>query len=250
MSGARKRIAHALIADVAESRMRPGDALPNERPLAARFGVSRELARAAIRDLEDHGIVFVRPDGNATVAPEARWDILDPGVLDVMLASQRGPAILAEYLECRRVLEVVAAGLAAENATAADLTALSSALATMTAEAERAPESAVAEERFHQADVAFHQALMAASGNRPLELAADPLQPALCIARRPLARPGCRQERGLPEHQRILAAVAQGDAAAARIAMAAHLDTVESYLREYASLRGCDLETCARPDER
>jgi DNA-binding FadR family transcriptional regulator len=250
MSAARERVARVLIADVAEARLRPGDPLPSETRLCSDFGLSRELARAVLRDLEQRGIAVAGPDGQAVVAPEARWDVLDPEVLRALLASAQGPAVLAEYLECRRVLEVAAAGLAAENATSDDLTALSRALARMTAAAERAPESSAAEELFHEADVEFHQALVAACGNRPLELAADPLQPALCTARRPLARPGSRQERGLPEHQRILVAVARGDAEAARQAMAAHLDTVEAYLREYAGLWGSGSETGARPDER
>jgi GntR family transcriptional regulator, transcriptional repressor for pyruvate dehydrogenase complex len=172
------------------------------------------------------------------VAPEAQWDVLDQHVLRVLLGSQHGPKILAEYLEYRRLVEVVAAGLAAEHATAEDLTALSSSLAAMTAAALQAPASEAAEARFHQADVEFHQALIAAGGNRPLELATDGLRPALCAARRLLARPQLRELRALPEHQRILTAVAQGDPEGARAAMAAHLDTVESYLREHAGLSG------------
>jgi DNA-binding FadR family transcriptional regulator len=250
MSEDSERVARVLIAGVAQARLRPGDPLPSERELASRFGVSLDVARAAMRDLADRGIALVGPDGTVTVSPEARWDVLDHDVLEALLDTEQGPAILAEYLEARRVLEVVAAGLAAEHATSEDLVALSSALATMTAAAADAPGSTAAEERFHRADVEFHQALIAASGNRPLELAADPLQPALCTARRPLARPGLRLQRGLPEHQRILAAVAQGDAEGARRAMTEHLDTVESYLREYAGLRGCGSETSARPDDR
>jgi GntR family transcriptional repressor for pyruvate dehydrogenase complex len=162
------------------------------------------------------------------VEPESRWDVLDRRVLGAVLSTPKGPAILAEYLEYRRLIEVVAAGLAAEHATSADLHALSDALAEMTA--------ADTEARFHRADVAFHQALLAAGRNRPLELAAAPLQDALCTARHALARPEMREHRGLPEHRRILAAVAQGDPDAAREAMESHLDTVEAYLREYADL--------------
>jgi DNA-binding FadR family transcriptional regulator len=62
----------------------------------------------------------------------------------------------------------------------------------------------------------------------------EPVHRALAAARRPLARPQHRHDRGLPEHRRILAAIASGDAAEARAAMSAHLDTVELYLHEYA----------------
>jgi GntR family transcriptional repressor for pyruvate dehydrogenase complex len=144
---------------------------------------------------------------------------------------------------------VVAAGLAAEHATTDDLAALSGSFAEMTEAAEHAMTSVEAEARFHEADVAFHQALVAAGRNRPLELATDALRPALCTARRMLARPQLREQRALPEHREILAAVAQGDADAARAAMAAHLNTVESYLREYAGLSGCAPESSGRPDE-
>jgi GntR family transcriptional repressor for pyruvate dehydrogenase complex len=62
----------------------------------------------------------------------------------------------------------------------------------------------------------------------------EPVHRALAMARRPLARPEHRLERSIPEHRRILAAVAAADADEARAAMRAHLDTVEGYLREYA----------------
>ena len=54
---------------------------------------------------------------------------------------------------------------------------------------------------------------------------------ALLIARYPLARPQYREERALPEHRRILAAVMAGDADEARRAMSAHFDTIAGYLR-------------------
>jgi DNA-binding FadR family transcriptional regulator len=170
--------------------------------------------------------------------------------LEALLGSGQGPAILLEYVEYRRVVEIVAAGRAAEHATAEDLDALATCLAAMTAAAEQAPASPEAEARFHEADVEFHQALIAAGRNRPLQQATDALRPALCIARRVLARPAHRVERAVPEHQRILTAVAQGDAEGARAAMAAHLDTVEAYLWEHIGLSGRPTEPSGRSDER
>jgi GntR family transcriptional regulator, galactonate operon transcriptional repressor len=240
MSDARARVFAGLLTDIAAGRFAPGDRLPDEAQLGRRLGCRPEDLSAAVRELAEHGMVE-HARGGAIVSPESEWDVLDPGVLDVLLASPKGPAILAEYLEYRRVVEAVAAGLAAEHATSEDLAALSDALAEMDAAA-----AAGEEARFHSADVAFHQALLAAGDNRPLELAGGRLQAALCTARRPLARPDLRHERGLPEHQRILAAVAQGDPGAARAAMEAHLDTVEAYLRHYAELA----QAAAGSDER
>jgi DNA-binding FadR family transcriptional regulator len=59
-------------------------------------------------------------------------------------------------------------------------------------------------------------------------------------ARYPLARPQLRSGRTLPEHQRILDAVASGDPAAAREAMEAHLASVQEFLGEYADAQGAE----------
>jgi len=234
MSAPTGRVFAGLITDIAGARIAPGERVPSAAELGHRFRVAPDVAAAAVRELAAHGMVELKRGGEATVAPESRWDVLDPQVLAIVLSSARGPAILAEYLEYRRLIEVVAAGLAAEHATSDDLAALSDSLGEMTAAT--GAEHPDAEARFHRADVRFHQALLAAGRNRPLELAAAPLREALCTARHALARPDMRSVRGLPEHRRILAAVAQSDPEAAREAMEAHLDTVESYLHEYADL--------------
>jgi DNA-binding FadR family transcriptional regulator len=168
------------------------------------------------------------------VNPGERWDVFNPDVLAALLDSDQGADILGEYLECRRILEIEAVGLAAERATEQDLAALSDAFARMTASAERARGNPAAEDLYHEADIAFHRALIAATGNRALGNMTEPVHRALGAARRPLARPEHRTERSLPEHRRILAAIASGDAEGARQAMRDHLRTVEGYLREDA----------------
>ena len=223
-----------LIADIASGALAPGDKLPREADLAAQFSVSRGVARECIRGLEERGLVDVKHGRGATVNPEQRWDVFDPDILAALLDSEQGATILGEYLECRRILEIEAASLAAERATEVDLANLSDAFARMSAGAERVRGNPAAEDLFHEADVAFHQALIAATGNRALGNMTGPVHRALAAARRPLARPEYRLERGLPEHRRILAAIASRDPGEARAAMSAHLDTVEDYLREYA----------------
>jgi DNA-binding FadR family transcriptional regulator len=223
-----------LIADIAGGALPAGALLPREADLATQFGVSRGVARECIRGLEERGLVDVKHGRGATVTPGDRWNVFDPEVLGALLDCDQGAEILGEYLQCRRILEVEAAGLAAERATDADLAALSDAFARMTSCAERARHNAAAEDLYHEADIAFHRALIAATGNRALGNMLEPVHRALAAARRPLARPEARIERSLPEHRRILSAVAAGRPQDARAAMRAHLDTVEGYLREYA----------------
>jgi DNA-binding FadR family transcriptional regulator len=235
MSRLHENVMRVLMGDIVSRRIEVGGWLPREADIAAQFGVSRGVARECIRGLEERGLVTVKHGRGATVRPEARWNVLDPDVLGALLDSGRGAAILGEYLESRRILEIEAAGLAADRAQPSHLTALSDAFDRMEAAAVRAVDSPSAEELYHEADITFHRALIDATGNRALGSLTEPIHRALIAARRPLARPDVRVERSLPEHQRILAAVAQADPDAAREAMRDHLLTVEAYLHEYAS---------------
>ena len=68
------------------------------------------------------------------------------------------------------------------------------------------------EAAFHEADVAFHTALVEVTGNLALLALVRRVDAALLAARYPLARPAYRRTRALPEHEAILAAVRARDA--------------------------------------
>ena len=191
-------------------------------------GVVRECQRA----LAERGLVSVRHGRRAIVLAESEWDVFDPDVLAALVSGERAAHVLAEYLESRRLLEVEAAGLAAERATPEAIQDLSDAFDGMRAAAERARGNPAAEPLYQQADIDFHRAIIRAARNRPLARMAEPIHRALSATFGALARPQRRFERGLPEHARILEAIRGGDAAAARLAMREHLLTVEGYLRE------------------
>jgi len=231
-----------LIVDIASGRVAPGETLPRETDLAGQFGVSRGVARECLRGLEERGLVRVKHGRGATVTPDDRWNVFDPDVLEALLHSGQGGAILHEYLECRRLLEVEAVGLAAERATAADLAALSGAFARLTATADRARGNPAAEDLYHEADIALHRALIAATRNRALGNLTGPIHRALTATRRPLTRPAARIERAVAEYRRILAAIADRDPDAARAALRDHLATVEGYLREFRDARAEDID--------
>ena len=55
-----KSISEALIEDLAAGHYGPGDKLPTEAELSARFGVNRHTVRHALRDLGDRGLVLSR----------------------------------------------------------------------------------------------------------------------------------------------------------------------------------------------
>jgi GntR family transcriptional repressor for pyruvate dehydrogenase complex len=222
-----------FVAEIVSGELAPGDALPREVAVAERFGISRGIARECLRALEERGLATVRHGSATTVNPRERWDLFDPDVIAASLAGPGAVALLAEYLECRRIVEIESAGLAAERSTPDAVAALEARFAAM----ERAVairNARTQEAAFHEADVAFHTALVEATGNLALLALVRRVDGALLAARYPLARPAYRRTRALPEHEAILTAVRNRDADGARAAMRAHLDTVETYLQEHA----------------
>jgi GntR family transcriptional regulator, transcriptional repressor for pyruvate dehydrogenase complex len=112
-------IARELREDIFSGRYRPGERLPSERELAARYGANRGSAREALKQLEHLRLIHVQR-GGARVNPagEASLDALEH-----MLDASRSPDPgLVE--ECVEVLEILFAGavrLACERATDEEL---------------------------------------------------------------------------------------------------------------------------------
>jgi DNA-binding FadR family transcriptional regulator len=237
MSSLHREVMLVLIGDITGGVVSEGERLPSLTQLATQFGVSTGVIRECQRALAERGLLSVRHGRRAVVNSEEEWDLFDPDVLAALVRGDRASRALGEYLESRRILEVEAAGLAAERATPAALQRLAEAFDVMRTAAERARTNPAAEPLYENADVAFHRAIVRAAGNRTLARMAEPIHRALTATFPALARPQTRFERGLPEHARILAAISNGDAAGARQAMRDHLLTVEGYLRERVPTR-------------
>ncbi|TDE95170.1 FadR family transcriptional regulator [Occultella glacieicola] len=220
---------------IIDGDLAPGDRLPVEKDLAARFDVSRGSLREAVRALAALGVVESR-QGDGTYVTS-----LDPALLV-------GPLGLAVDLQAaghgshihsvRRLLEVEAAGLAASRSRApgADLSDAVAALeeaAAMAADAAMVADADFDHAAFLDLDLAFHRALGVASGNPVLAALIEAL--AGRTARHRLLRSATVAgvaQRTQAEHEAILTAVTDGDPERARVGMAAHLLAVEDFLRE------------------
>jgi GntR family transcriptional regulator, transcriptional repressor for pyruvate dehydrogenase complex len=132
----------------------PGARLPPERELAQQIGVSRPTVRAGLRTLAALGVVRSRrgsgtyiPDGPPSLGGEA---------LSFLAALHKVTG--DDVYEARRILEVGAAGLAAERATADHLATLADDVAGLFA-------SLGDRQLFLVHDINFHRSVAAASGN-------------------------------------------------------------------------------------
>ena len=194
--------------------LRPGDRLPAERHLATQLGVSRPTIRAGLRALAAMGVVQSR-QGSGTFITDGPPRI-EPGSLGMLATLHRFSR--DEMFEARRVLEVGIAGLAAERATDAQLTAMADEV-TGLFRSLNAPQS------FLLHDVGFHRAVAAASAN-PVLAALVELVSVLVYDRRRLTIEGARDLKEAAEmHRRIHVAIREKDAPAARREMEHHLDT-------------------------
>lgn len=195
-----------------------GERLPPERELAQQFGVSRATVREALRHLQAQGLLVARGrtsplEAASTDAATARFSEALANVVQL----QEVP--VADLVELRVVVEVAAAARAAAAPVAAHMEEARAALATM----ERAETSAP---QYHEADVAFHVALVAASGNQALRLVMLAVRESI-RQRLGEAFEGRSFERGrrriTEQHRAILRAVERGDAKGAGRLLREHL---------------------------
>jgi DNA-binding FadR family transcriptional regulator len=147
-------------------------------------------------------------------------------VLNALLHGRGQISGLREVLECRQIIEVQVAALAAQRADGEELTQISDALESMRAAAIRNTDS----DAYTEADLAFHEALARAAGNRALFRVAEPLSRAFVVAHRPLSRVEARQNRSVPEHAKVFEAVKARNPEDAAAAMKELLSTVEGFL--------------------
>lgn len=207
------------------TRMTPGASLPSEAELAERYAVSRLTVREAVKLLAGRGLVELAR-GRRAMVREPDGAAFADFLLSVLHNDSKG---LFDLVEVRLSLEVQAATLAAKRASRAGLAAIENALQGMRdAEAATDPQ---AEERFHNFDVGFHEAVALASGNRILgylfEAMAGPLRNGIQISRQGHANRGHTLADTIAHHQRILDAIRAGNARNAAEAMRLHLKDTE-----------------------
>lgn len=215
-----EQVARQLRDAILDGALAPGEALPAERDLCERFGVSRTTVREALRALQAQGLAVA--DGPTAPLRVTTPELLaaGPGRDGLVHLLRLGRVPLGDLVELRCALEAAAV---AHVARAGDPAALAPAAAAL--EQMRAAGGDLA--AVERADVRFHLALAQAAGNRALELVMlavrDSIEAHLhtTLAALPDARAVTR--RLLREHEALLAAIAAGDVAEAERLVREHL---------------------------
>jgi len=118
-----EEIVEQMLDCIKKGEWKPGDRLPKETDLAARFQVSRNCMREALKALNLYGVIQSRAGRGTFVTLDALRRISNTEMLEAL----HGDITLMELLETRLLIESQIAGLAALRATPADKAELTSA---------------------------------------------------------------------------------------------------------------------------
>lgn len=190
------------------------------------LGVSLTAVREALRVLSAKGMVDARQKRGTFVRPRSDWNLLDGDVIRWQFDDGGHERLLEELTEVRSIVEPAVARLAAERAGDDDLQALDDALTAMAEAADSA--------RAVEADLAFHRALLAATGNELLARMEIIMKTGLADRDRLVHRVKPSTD-PLPSHRAVVDAVRKGEADAAEQAMRLLL---EKAAKDLAELRG------------
>lgn len=211
---------------VAEGQLKPGDRLPSERELVERFKVSRASIREAISALEMMGLIEVR-SGEGTYIRQVNIDsVVAP--LAWMLFIEKDTDL--ELYEARKILEVQAAGLAAERAEEDEINEMFEALEVMRLDLE-------SHRLGEEADHLFHYTIAKATHNkilfRLMNTISDTMKKTLQSSRSKLYEDQTTPESLYKEHYSLYEAIKNHDAESAQKLMLNHLVGVENRLAKY-----------------
>jgi DNA-binding FadR family transcriptional regulator len=186
-------------------------AFPTEADLAKEHAVSRSVTREAVKMLTAKGLLSARPRQGTIVEPVRSWNLFDPDVLGWLLDRRFSIDLLREFNQLRIAIEPEAAALAARNAEPGDLAAIAEGL-------ERMREAEAGRDDPLESDIAFHVAILEASGNAFFAQFRDVVGAALRTSIRFTNRIAGHTA-STEDHGAVHRAIAARDADAARIAM-------------------------------
>lgn len=185
----------------------PGGFLPRELDLCARYGVSRSTVRSALQQLVSAGMLTRISGQGSRVRELSDWHLLDPRVSDWMARfAQPNPRIQRDIFAFRVAVEPFMARLAAAHATAADLLAIETAWQSMIRALE-APDRRCEGRSHDEHDVAFHEAIFAATHNLLWAQLSHMLKPAIGLLVETSNHSADELSDSMERHRRLMEAI-------------------------------------------
>jgi GntR family transcriptional regulator, transcriptional repressor for pyruvate dehydrogenase complex len=207
-------VARAIVHDIVTGGLEQGATLPSEAVMLSRFGVGRASLREALRILEVHGLITIKPGpggGPIVAAPTSR----SFGRIATLFFQLDG-ATFRELVEARSVLEPVMARIAAERQLPETMAALRANVEEGKLERGQDRNARVGHE--------FHGLMASASGNRVLDLMSGAIRDVFYERVTSSLWPESVRPRIHLEHEAIVKAIEKGDGKAAERLMKRHME--------------------------
>ena len=166
------RVADAIGGAIVRGDYPAGSVLPSELDLCEQFGVSRTGIREALKMLGSKKLISPRRRVGGIVNERSLWSLLDPDVLRWMRGAPTDMRLLKDLARLRLAIEPEAARQAALHQDRAAIDAIRIAGEAMAAD----PAQAL------MADIAFHVAVLRASGNRFFQALGPMVESALAMS--------------------------------------------------------------------
>lgn len=210
-----EQIVNQIQALIDKGRLKYGDQLPPERQLATIFKVSRHSVREALRILEEKRVLKSRPGSGTYIILKDESSVVE--FLARAINSEKHT--ISEIFQFRELLEPQIVGLAAQNATEEDLSALQDIIQR---------QKNVFDNKYVAKDLDqdFHRALAKATGNSVLLQVVELLGQIFLKSRHVYSQNPDRNRLSVKGHQEILEAVKDADSEAAKKLMADHLSSI------------------------
>lgn len=222
------QVAETIKEWVVERGLHAGDRLPSEPELIKRFGMAKGTIREAMRILEAQGLIKTRtgPGGGSFVHE---------------VSKERARALLGNYFyfknltvadiyQLRQVLEPELAAVLAGRLNAGELGELEANIAAYA----MLPGTLEEERDYHVRSLRFHELLASYSNNAMLAFMIDfivRLLRDLTVYRHLYSPPNIELwEQGRDHQQRLVQALREGDADAARTIMASHMQIAQTFM--------------------
>ena len=216
-----ERIVKAILEDVKQGRLKPGDKLPSEKQMLEIYQVSRGPVREALRTLRIMNVIDIKQGKGAFITS------LDPGLLveHLEFVLELDNSTIFDLFEVRQMLEPEMAYLAALRAGDAEIVALRQTAA-----------------QGFQMDIILHEMIADAAKNPILKRFMSSIAYLGDMSRqRTSTVPGVK-ETAHEQHLKLVDAIARRDAVLSRELMKEHLDFVShSYRNHIKSAGGADL---------
>jgi DNA-binding FadR family transcriptional regulator len=226
VSALHENVLTALGAQIVSGGLQPGQVLTLD-DVSAQHGVSRSVAREAIRVLESMGMVASRRRVGLTIQPSDQWNVFDPRVIRWRLESGDRAAQLVSLSELRLGFEPAAAALAAQRANPHQCRIMAAAVSDMVMHGRSGDL-----ESYLLADKVFHQTLLEASGNEMFRALNGVVAEILTGRTHHGLMPETPNPEAIALHDEVARAIRLRDDAGAERAMRAIIDEAKSGVTE------------------